>query len=400
MRTRKLALTERPLYRVVQRLVDLGYGEEDCFFPGMDDLVRKGGPLTDRGELLILQSQHMLHHHTPNFFTTAAWQHMRTIVVERVEYNQLIRIRTSEFKRMLCARVELELYYQDLADAHKGPETFPTFQTFCQLPSVRHLWVSEDTVLTRKLWTTLQPALASDIKKADRHLRVTHARHILWDLKRAGLEYDKSLADSLTRPRPTLSSMLATFYHARTFHDLPRDVGVDRDFRFGSLVANVDDLAPDVSDAQLDHLFTRFSSLRRCGNWGCRAVLPFPAIHNHTLSGTCRGVRVDPLPRLLLTQRDSLRLAAGLPDHVSSLDSLRALGPVFCCHNCRDSPVDSSSDNDDHEDMPVAAPIRTVLRHLSFDVLVRVLSRVLQKARFALTVWPSLQARARIEVSR
>lgn len=211
MRTRKLALAEQPLHRVVQRLVDLGYDEEDCFFPGMDDLVRKGGPLTERGELLIPQYQHILHHHTSDFFTTAAWQHMRTIVVERVEYNQLIRIRTGEFDRMECARVELEPYYQDLADAHKGPETFPTFQTFCQLPSVRSLWVPEDAVVTPEHWMTLQPALAGDIKKADRHLRVTHARHIIWDLKRAGLEYDKGLADSLTGRAPLSPRCLPRF---------------------------------------------------------------------------------------------------------------------------------------------------------------------------------------------
>ncbi|KAG0665419.1 hypothetical protein C6P46_006866 [Rhodotorula mucilaginosa] len=334
---------------IAQRLVDLGYDEDDCFFPGMDDVVRKGGPLTER-----------------------AWQNMRAFVVKCVEYNQLIRIRTGEFNRMKCARLDLEPYYTGLANAHKGPETFPTFRTFCQLPSVRTLWVPEDAVVTPELWTNLQPALASDLEKADRHLRVRLARHIVWDLRRAGLDYDESLDDNLTRSSQTFASMYANLFHSRTFHDLPRDVGVDRDYRFASSDADVDDLAPDVSDAQLDHLLTRFASLQRCCSWGCRAVLPFPAIHYHTLSGACRDVRTESLPRLLLKQLDSLRLAAGLPDHVSSLDSLRALGPVFCCHNCRTSPVDSSSDEEDddeeeEEDPPVAP--RIDLPHLAFDDL-------------------------------
>jgi hypothetical protein len=314
---------------------------------------------------------------------------MRAFVVKCVEYNQLIRIRTGEFNRMKCARLDLEPYYTGLANAHKGPETFPTFRTFCQLPSVRTLWVPEDAVVTPELWTNLQPALASDLEKADRHLRVRLARHIVWDLRRAGLDYDESLDDNLTRSSQTFASMYANLFHSRTFHDLPRDVGVDRDYRFASSDADVDDLAPDVSDAQLDHLLTRFASLQRCCSWGCRAVLPFPAIHYHTLSGACRDVRTESLPRLLLKQLDSLRLAAGLPDHVSSLDSLRALGPVFCCHNCRTSPVDSSSDEEDddeeeEEDPPVAP--RIDLPHLAFDDLVSLPSRSFWKAQSALTV--------------
>ena len=209
-------------------------------------------------------------------------------------------------------------------------------------------------------------------------------------MRRAGFDYDKGLADSLTRSSQTLLSMYATLFHARTFHDLPRDVGVDRDFRFGSLDADVDDLAPDVSDAQLDHLFTRFASLQRCCSRLCHAVLPFPAIHNHTLRGACRDVRTDSLPRLLLTQLDSLRLAAGLPDHVSSLDSLRALGPVFCCHNCRPSPVDSSSDEeDDDEEEEVDPPVaqRIDLPHLAFDDLVSLPSCLVLETLCALTVW-------------
>jgi hypothetical protein len=35
--------------------------------------------------------------------------------------------------------------------------------------------------------------------------------------------------------------------------------------------------------------------------------LPFPAIHYHTLSGACRDVRTESLPRLLLKQLDSLQ---------------------------------------------------------------------------------------------
>lgn len=375
----------------MRRLVDLGHDVFDCFFPGMDDVVRKGGPLTERGELPTPNFQHVLRHHALNLFNTAAWQNMRASVVECVEHNELIRIRTGEFNRMQVARMALEPYYKGLANAHKGPETLPTFQTFCQLPSVRSLWVPKDAIVTSELWTDLQPALASDLQKADRHLRVTHARGIIWDLRRAGLDYDKGLADNLARPRPTLLSMYATLFHARTFHDLPRDVGVDRDFRFGSSDADVDDLAPDVSDSQLDHLFTRFTSVQRCSSWRCDAVMPFPAFHNHTLSGECQDVRTESLPRLLLKQLDSLRLAAGLPDHVSSLDSLRALGPVFCCHNCRTSPVDSSSDEDEEEeeeeeDTSVAQ--RIDLPHLAFDDLVSLPSGFNQKVRCALTAWP------------
>lgn len=76
---------------------------------------------------------------------------MQASVVECVEHNQLIRIRTGEYNRMQVARMALEPYYKGLADAHKGPETFPTLQTFCQLPSVRSLWVPEDAIVSGTL---------------------------------------------------------------------------------------------------------------------------------------------------------------------------------------------------------------------------------------------------------
>lgn len=253
---------------------------------------------------------------------------MRAFVVKCVEYNQLIRIRTGEFNRMKCARLDLEPYYTGLANAHKGPETFPTFRTFCQLPSVRTLWVPEDAVVTPELWTNLQPALASDLEKADRHLRVRLARHIVWDLRRAGLDYDESLDDNLTRSSQTFASMYANLFHSRTFHDLPRDVGVDRDYRFASSDADVDDLAPDVSDAQLDHLLTRFASLQRCCSWGCRAVLPFP---QSTITRSAARVEMcGPNPCLDYSSSSSTRFASQQDCRITSARSTRFVPSVQC----------------------------------------------------------------------
>ena len=177
---------------------------------------------------------------------------------------------------MQQARTHLEPYYKDLADASEGPETFPSFRAFCQLPSVRTLWVPEDAVVTPELWTNLQPALASDIKKADRPLRVMYARRVLSNLETGGLDFDKGLRRSLAAPAGVITS-----YNYASMYPLDFTTAVDQDYRFESTEPNFNDLAPDVTDAQLDDLLNRFLNQHRCGAEACRVFLPFPAIHTH-----------------------------------------------------------------------------------------------------------------------
>ena len=219
--------------------------------------------------------------------------------------------------------------YDLLLAAQQGEAftTFPTYSIFDSLPTFEPLWLPEGAIAADEQWAAALPAILNEVELARRAIKIGYARELVKALVQAGAPVDAALVEKL---EPSHTAAV-------------RPIGVLRDatkdeilFRYSASHLDLGDTADDVSDAELDALFSRLVASFLWGGPYKKKLEPFPAVHG-ALRGQGRSADVlsTAVPTAMFVKQvlDIIK-RAGLPDHWSSLAKLEALGPVFECHGC------------------------------------------------------------------
>ncbi|GAA5907307.1 hypothetical protein JCM8208_007150 [Rhodotorula glutinis] len=298
---------------IQQKLFALGYVAADCNF----------NPYTTVWNLVD----------QPTKLTNAIWTRISPKIIEYAESQKKRRVDRETANRCRIRHDAVRARYKVLLAAENGDAylTFPAFSIFDSLPSVEPLWVPEGATSTDEQWAAALPAILDEVELARRAIKIGYARKLVTLLADAGAPVDAKLAEKLEPSKVEPVQPIGVLREA-----------VDSVMsRYGTPKLDLTDMADEVSDVELDALFSRLIAVFLSGGFYEKKFHHFPAIHE-ALRDESRAADVSSalLPSVLFVKQvlDILK-RTGLPDHPSSRTKLEALGPVFECHGCGPAAV-------------------------------------------------------------
>ncbi|GAA5854746.1 hypothetical protein JCM9279_007013 [Rhodotorula babjevae] len=296
-----------------QKLLDLGYSDADCVISPYSSVYN----LVDQ----------------PTHLTKSIWTRISPKIIEHVEAQKQRRLADESCQRCKARHAALRPRYDHLLAAQQGDAhvTFPSYSIFNSLPSVEPFWVPDDVEATDAEWSAALPAILAEVDLARRAIKVGYARQLVKNLAETDAPVDAVLASKLTLPpggpvRP-IGVLLEAASAGNNYHMLSY---------LGTSSLDLADTADGVRDADFDGLFSRLVAYFWLRQHHHKKLAHFPAVHaahrdENRSAVASSGVQLNVL---LAKQILDVLKRTGLPDHVSSLAKLEALGSEFSCHRC------------------------------------------------------------------
>ncbi|GAA5900415.1 hypothetical protein JCM6882_001241 [Rhodosporidiobolus microsporus] len=137
----------------------------------------------------------------PRVLTEAIWKRIAPTIIENVEENRDARLVREQQRRRAQAKNALRQRFFGLRGATLDLTTFPSFETFVNLPAVTPLWEADPApVVDDALWATVAGQALEEAKAAMHSFKVRLAQFVSRAVDDTPSKFDASIKSKLSGP--------------------------------------------------------------------------------------------------------------------------------------------------------------------------------------------------------